>query len=68
MNPDVVASCHGSLWLLYPTTDAAREWLLAHTDGLWHGDALAVEWRYVSGLVTGLRDAGFTVGRARAAA
>ena len=45
---------HGSICLVRPATDAAREWLAEHTDGQWFGDALAVEPRYVVDLLDGL--------------
>lgn len=47
---------HGSLYLVRPATDAAREWLEEHTDGQWFGGALVVEPRYVVDLLDGMAD------------
>ena len=52
---------HGTIFLVRPLTESALGWLTEHTDGTWFGNALAVEHRYVSDLVVGLRDAGFNV-------
>jgi hypothetical protein len=52
---------HGSLFLVRALTDCALAWLEEHTDGQWLGNGLAVEHRYVTDLVAGLRDAGFIV-------
>lgn len=52
---------HGTIVLVRPLTEPALDWLSEHTDGTWFGNALAVEHRYVSDLVAGLRDAGFAV-------
>lgn len=58
---------HGSIIMVWPLTNACREWLFDHTDGQWMGGgecaALAVEPRYVGDLCTGLSDAGFYQGR-----
>jgi hypothetical protein len=50
---------HGSVVLVRPLNDEARDWLQEHTDGQWFGDALAVEPRYVENLLVGAVDAGF---------
>lgn len=50
---------HGSVSLVRPQTDAAREWLQEHTDGQWLGSALAVEPRYLDDLLAGAYEAGF---------
>lgn len=47
-----------SIVLVHPTSEEARAWLVANTDGTWWGGALAVEPRYVEGLAMGLEDAG----------
>src|SRR6266571_3260099 len=52
---------HGTLFLVRPLTEPTLDWLTSHTDGTWFGNALVVEHRFVSDLVAGLRDAGFTV-------
>lgn len=51
----------GSLTLVTPQNDAAREHLTEHTDGLWFGGALAVEPRYAPDLSADLCRDGFTV-------
>lgn len=58
---DVVLWNDGSITLVLPLTDGAREWLEENTDGQWFGDALAVEHRYVADLRAGLIEAGFKV-------
>lgn len=50
----VAVENHGSICLVRPCTDAAREWLVEHTDGQWWGGALAVEPRYLDDLLDGL--------------
>lgn len=52
---------HGSVLLVRPLTDTAREWLKTNTDGTWFGGALAVEPRYACNLVAGMREQGFSV-------
>jgi hypothetical protein len=52
---------HGSVILVAPLTDGARDWLEENTDGTWFGGALAVEPRYVLNLVAAMREHGFTV-------
>lgn len=59
--PDVAVENHGSIHLVRPKADAAREWLEAHTEGMWLQGALAVEPRYVVDILLGMRDAGFRV-------
>ncbi len=56
---------HGTIFLVRPLTEPALDWLTEHTDGTWFGNALAVEHRFVSDLVSGLRDCGFVVEAAR---
>lgn len=62
--PDITVRNEGSIFLLTPRTTDATEFLEVNTDGQWFGASLVVEHRYVADLVTGLRDAGFTVGDA----
>jgi len=59
--PDALIFGGGSVFLIRPLTDAARDWLEAHTDGTWFGGALAVEHRYVESLVAGMREDGLVV-------
>jgi hypothetical protein len=63
MEPDFQFSDHGSLWLCTPKDDAALEHLRENVSGeaQWSGNALAVEPRYVGGLIDSLRDNGWTV-------
>jgi hypothetical protein len=59
MEADFRLENHGSVWLVRPLNGEAQEWLEEHTDGMWFGNALAVEPRYVDGLVFGLESDGF---------
>lgn len=51
---------HGSIILMRPLDDAARTWLreTAPEDAQFMGDALAIEPRYVEGVLEAFRDAG----------
>lgn len=51
---------HGTIWRVVPLTEACRTWLCDNVqkDAQWFG-GLAVEPRYVEGLVAGLQEAGF---------
>ncbi len=61
-NPvDIRFENHGSLWLTWPQTPLAEEWIAEHTDGMRFGDALVVEPRYVRDLVEGTRADGLRV-------
>jgi hypothetical protein len=53
----------GSICLLQPLTDAAREWLDEHVDpdAQWLGPSLAIEARYVEPIVEGMRAEGLLV-------
>ena len=59
---DVDVADHGSVVLLQPLSDAARDWLGDHLpeDCQRLGDAYAVEPRYVGAIVEGLREDGLT--------
>jgi hypothetical protein len=61
--PDFILENHGSIWLVHPQSDAAREHLAENVsdEAQWFGKALVVEPRYVEGLVNGLRDNGWEV-------
>ena len=50
---------HGSIMLVRPLTADVEAWLRAHTEGMWFGNALVVEPRYVMDLVEGLIEEGF---------
>ncbi len=60
---DVRVANHGSIWLLTPQTDAARQWVADYLspDTQMFGEAVAVEPRYVHDIVTGMRDEGLVV-------
>lgn len=61
---DVLIEKHGTIVLVRPLTDAAKEWV---TDNVpleswqWMGDAFACEPRLVENLVTGMTDGGLKV-------
>lgn len=60
---DVRITNHGSLYLLNPQTDAARDWLSNNVsdDANWFGDMLPVEPRYMPDLLAGMRGNGLVV-------
>ena len=53
----------GSICLLRPVTDAAREWLDENVDpdAQWLGAAVAIELRYVAPIVDAMQDEGLVV-------
>jgi hypothetical protein len=55
---------HGSVWLVRPLTDEAKRWLADNIgeDAQWFGDALAVEPRFVQGVIEGMQLDGLEVG------
>ena len=61
--PDFILENHGSIWLVRPQSEPAREHLAENVsdEAQWFGDALVVEPRYVEGLVNGLRNNGWEV-------
>jgi hypothetical protein len=61
--PDFRFTNHGSVWLAEPLNEEATRHLLDNVseEAQWHGTALAVEPRYVAGLIHGLQWAGFNV-------
>ena len=54
---------HGSIWLLNPVTKAAQEWVADNIpdDAQRHGNAVAIEPRYVDNIVEGVSGAGLRV-------
>ena len=60
---DFVFHPHGSLWLVQPTSDQAREQLVANVsdEAQWWAGRLVVEPRYVASLAEQLTDEGWTV-------
>jgi len=61
--PDATVENHGSIALVRPLTDAARDWLHenVHEGASYFGSALAVEPRYVAQLVEGMIGAGLVI-------
>lgn len=61
---DFTLTDHGSLVLVKPMNDAARDWLDAHVVGetSWWCGALAVERRYSDDLLNGIMSEGFEIG------
>lgn len=61
---DFILKDEGSIFLLEPLTDAAREWVAAHLEGAdvqhWCG-SVVIEQRYVSDIVQGLQADGLTM-------
>lgn len=56
---------HGTIALVTPVSVEAKQWLEENVpteSWQWHGDALAVEPRYVEALMDGAMDDGLTVG------
>ena len=53
-DPDFILENHGSIVLMRPNTRAGRSWLddTAPEDAQFLGDAMAVEPRYVEGVIT----------------
>lgn len=61
MTYDVSVQNHGTIHLVIPETDAAREWLEQHTDAQWYAGGAAVEPRYTVLMLQGMRHYGFDV-------
>ena len=63
MTPDYRIENHGTIFLVRPQNDRARQHLQESisADAQWFGDALAVEHRYARDLAAGLIEEGFTV-------
>jgi hypothetical protein len=57
---DFVVRNEGTIWLFTPLTPAALQFLSEHIqeDAQYFGDSLAVEHRYVEGLLHGLQEHG----------
>jgi len=61
---DIQLHDYGSLAMVMPLTSAASAWLAANVDAeswQWMGGALAVDRRYVYGLIDAVQDAGLEV-------
>ena len=60
---DFTIQHEGSISLLHPNSDAAREWVEEHIplDALRHGPAVVVEHRYISDIEFGIINDGLSV-------
>jgi hypothetical protein len=60
---DYLVSNHGTIYMLRPLNDAARQHLTENVgeEAQWLGGALAVEHRYIEQLVVQLRDGGWRI-------
>jgi len=60
---DFKVSGGGSLYILTPCTDAARDWVSEHIgdDAQTWGGGIAVEHRYIGDIVDGIQNDGLTV-------
>jgi hypothetical protein len=61
---DFIISLHGSVCILTPRNDAAREWLdenIAEDALTWGPDSIVIEPRYAEPILMGLQDDGLTV-------
>ena len=61
---DFVLTDHGSIAVLRPVTDEAREWVDENLpdDAQWFGRGVVIEPRYVGDIVEGILNDGLTVG------
>lgn len=58
---DIIITNHGSVLIVAPQNETAREWLEDHTDGMWYGGGLCVEPRYIDGLMEGMENDGLVI-------
>lgn len=60
---DFLVTGGGTIYLLHPLTDAAREWVAEHLpeDAQRLGNAIAIEHRFVGNIVDGARNDGLAV-------
>ena len=59
--PDVLVEDSGTVFLIKPLTDPARNWLkqnAQHEAWQWFGDSLAVDHRFVEIILRGMKRAG----------
>lgn len=65
--PDFIFSCHGTVTLLYPATEAARDWIAEHIpeDAQRLGEAVAIEPRYAGDILEGAMNDGLTIEQGR---
>ena len=63
-NPDVLISDQGSLFLVTPMSEAARDWVSENVQlegWQWMGISFAVEWRFAQDLISGMQGDGLEV-------
>jgi hypothetical protein len=62
---DFICQNHGSLFLLFPLTAPASNWIEEHlpSDRMTFGDGIVIEPRYVWAILVGLQEDGLTVSR-----
>ena len=61
--PDARFSDHGSIILMTPLSQAAKDWIKEHLpqEVIWFGDAIAIEPRYAGDIFDGLIADGLTL-------
>jgi len=61
--PDVLVRNEGTVFLFFPLTPQAKEWIDEHVqfDAQWFGNALVVEHRYAWGLAQVMKDEGLVL-------
>jgi len=62
--PDVKIDNQGTIWMFHPLSETAKQWVDENVNletYQWMGPRFAVEHRYVTDLVQGMRAAGLTV-------
>lgn len=62
-NPDFVAENHGTLIMLQPVSDAAKEWVAEHLpeDAQWLGPRVAIDHRCYPPIADGIVNDGFVL-------
>jgi len=60
---DIVISDQGSIILVMPRTEAAKEWLKENvaSEAMWYGPSLVVEHRFISYLIEGMMAEGLRI-------
>lgn len=63
VKPDFALQNEGTIYLLTPLTDSAKEWVTEHLpeDAQWFGNGVVIEWRYIACIVQGIQDDGLAV-------
>ena len=63
MKPDFVVENHGTIFLVFPAHEQARDWLEQNvaSDAQWLGCSLAVEHGYIVDLVTAIKEEGWRI-------